>query len=369
MNRKTSALVLVSLLVFAGLALLSGLFSGLVRLGWVIEGGSPVSPLIHGPLMINGFLGTLISLERSAALEKKWAYAAPVCMAIATVILLLGIIVIAQWLYLVGAILLLLILTYLYQLQKEMYHIIMAVGGACLVTGNFLYLYGLPIYNIIVWWMGFLLLIIFSERLELNRIMRPSQNVQYLFTGLVLFWLAGITLTYVDRYSGWAIASVALILQALWLFKYDIARRTIRSTAWTRYSAVCLLIGYGWLVLAGLFGLWKGLPAAGPMYDAILHMIFLGFVFSMIFAHAPVIIPSLSGKDIPYHNYFYLPLILLHSSLLIRIMGDLFWLPVIRKSGAHTNVLAILLFLGGIGFQLVRNSLKKSRQLKAAEKS
>src|SRR5699024_7194904 len=191
----------------------------------------------------------------------------------------------------------------------------------------------------------------------------PPQKIQNVFAGLAVIWIVGVGLTYIDRRLGWFIASAALILQALWLFKYDIARRTIRSAEWTKYNATCLLAGYGWLLLAGLFGLWKGLPYAGFPYDAQLHMIFLGFVFSMIFAHAPVIIPALTGKEIKYSRYFYIPLILLHGSVLFRIVSDLFMNSWHQKSGAHSNVLAILLFLGGVGFQLIRNAYKKKKQL------
>jgi len=45
------------------LALLAALWAGLVRLGWTL----PVFPslvMVHGPLMVCGFLGTLIPLER-----------------------------------------------------------------------------------------------------------------------------------------------------------------------------------------------------------------------------------------------------------------------------------------------------------------
>jgi hypothetical protein len=192
--------------------------------------------------------------------------------------------------------------------------------------------------------------------------MRPPKKAQNLFTILIIVWVAGVVFTYFDRYSGWLMSSIALILLASWLFKYDVARRTIKATGWTRYSAICLLSGYGWLILAGLFSIWKGFPTAGAMYDALLHMIFVGFVFSMIFAHSSVIIPSLTGKLIPYHWYFYIPLILLHTSLMMRVAGDLQWDLFIRKSGAHTNVLAILMFLGGVIYQLFWTARRKSAQ-------
>ena len=44
--------------------------------------------------------------------------------------------------------------------------------------------------------------------------------------------------------------------------------------------------------------------SAGPRYDAMLHSIFLGFVFSMIFAHAPIILPTITGLAIAVSKQF-----------------------------------------------------------------
>jgi hypothetical protein len=41
----------------------------------------------------------------------------------------------------------------------------------------------------------------------------------------------------------------------------------------------------------------------------------------MIFAHAPVIVPSVLGRPLPYRPVLYVPLALLHASLLLRILG------------------------------------------------
>lgn len=361
---KVSNKVLVSLLFFAAVGLITGLFAGLVRLGFLHDSPTqPVSPMAHGPLMVNGFLGTLIGLERAAALEKKWAFAAPVCMATSTVLLLAGPTVPGRWLLLLSSVGLTLVMSYLYYLQPKIYHLIMAFGAASLFIGNALYIAGYPIYTLVAWWAAFPMLTIFGERLELNRIMRPPRRAQQLFAGLIMGWTGALIITHIDRDLGWAIASALLIGVAVWLVKYDVARRTIKSVAWTRYSAICLLTGYGWLVLSGLFGLWYGFPTAGPLYDGLLHMIFVGFVFSMIFAHASVIIPSLSGRLVSWHSYFYLPLILLHGFLLARVIGDIVWWPVVREIGSHGNVLAILLFLGGILLQLIRDSVQKNQRV------
>jgi hypothetical protein len=76
-----------------------------------------------------------------------------------------------------------------------------------------------------------------------------------------------------------------------------------------------------------------------------LHAIFLGFVFSMIFAHAPIILPTITGLALPFQNSFYIHAALLHISLLVRVAGDLgVWLSFQQWSG-FLSTLAILLFL------------------------
>ncbi len=55
---KVPTSVLVGLLILAGAGLLTGLYSGLVRLGLLASENPTISSIAHGPLMINGFLGT-----------------------------------------------------------------------------------------------------------------------------------------------------------------------------------------------------------------------------------------------------------------------------------------------------------------------
>lgn len=351
---KVPTSVLVGLLILAAAGLLAGLYSGLIRLGLLASGTPPVSPIAHGPLMINGFLGTLIGLERAAALEKKWAYAAPVFLTASTILLLIEFPNPSNAALILGSVGLTLVMGYLYYLQSKIYHLIMALGAASLLVGNVLFVAQYPIYELVGWWAAFPMLTIFGERLELNRIMRPPKQAQHMFAVLILGWLVSLSITHIDHTIGWRLASLLLIGIAGWLIRYDIARKTIKSIEWTKYSAISLLTGYGWLILAGLFGLWYGLPTAGPIYDGLLHMLFVGFVFSMIFAHASVIIPSLSGKLVPWHPYFYLPLLLLHGFLFVRIFGDIMELSQVRIVGSYGNVVAILLFLGGVMYQLVK---------------
>ena len=101
-----------------------------------------------------------------------------------------------------------------------------------------------------------------------------------------------------------------------------------------------------WLACAGV--LWAAYAALddGPAYDASLHAVFLGFVMSMVFAHAPVIVPAVLRVPLPYRRGFYVHLGLLHASLALRLIGgDLAGSLILWQWGGILGELAILLFL------------------------
>ena len=66
------------------------------------------------------------------------------------------------------------------------------------------------------------------------------------------------------------------------------------------------------VLIAALDGLAPGSPAR----DAALHAAAVGFVFSMVFGHAPIIVPAIMRVTLPYWPAFYVPLVMLHASLL-----------------------------------------------------
>jgi hypothetical protein len=127
--------------------------------------------------------------------------------------------------------------------------------------------------------------------------------------------------------------------------RYDMARRMVRQTGCTRFIAVCLLSGYVWLGVGGVLHWRFGGVFAGPYYDAMLHTVFFGFVFAMIFGHAPMILPAILRRPPSYHPAFYVPLVLLRASLLLRVVGDVVgWWPG-HQWGGLLNAVAVLLFL------------------------
>ena len=165
------------------------------------------------------------------------------------------------------------------------------------------------------------------------------------FLAAVALLLGGLVLTVFSYSAGVRVASLGMAALAVWLLAFDMARRTVRKSGLTRYIAASLLAGYFWLGVAGLLGLRFGGETAGLHYDAFLHSIFVGFVFSMILAHAPIILPAVTGLPLAFHGGFYVPLALLQASLALRVVGDLLANVPLRRWGGLLNEVAILLFL------------------------
>jgi len=147
--------------------------------------------------------------------------------------------------------------------------------------------------------------------------------------------------------EGWgrALFGVALCGQALWLTCFDVARRTVRGEGLSRYCAVCLLIGYGWLGIAG--AAWIGSANANAPSDIALHALGIGFIFSMILGHAPVVLPAVARIDIRFSPLLYAPLALLHATLVVRLVGASSDATYLR-AGAAGNAIAIVMFAATI---------------------
>jgi len=337
------------MLLTVAVALLGGLGSGLARLGWQMDSMSQNWILIHGPLMICGFLGTLICLERAVALASRyrWSMIVPAVNALGAVLLLvMRDALIAKLILTLGSLGLLVLFAFMLRLHPSRDVVIMALGTACWLVGNALWASGQPVYQVVHLWSAFLILTIVGERLELSRVRRLTRTSENLLTLAVVVYLLGVTWTIFDLGIGVRILGGGAVLMAGWLLRYDIARRTIQQTGLPRYIAACLLTGYVWLGFGGVLALWHGAIYAGPDYAAVLHAFLLGFVFSMIFGHAPIIIPALTGLQLKYTPVFYGHLMLLHLTLIYRMYGNLFGSFEARQWGALLNVIAILLFLG-----------------------
>lgn len=345
----------IPFLALAILALLFALWAGLLRIGWMLP-SFPNLSVAHGPLMVSGFLGVLIPLERAVAIRRIWMFAVPVIaglgwMALLVVPFLGGVLLTLASL---GT---LMILGVMVRREPHLHTFTMFAGMLAWVVGNVLWMSGFPIFRIVYLWIAFLVLTIGGERIELSRVLRPAPGQLRLFSLTAAALAAGALLAVFTLPWGARLSGLALLGLALWFLRNDLATRTIRHTnPLTRYIATCLFAGFIWLGITGVLLLYFGELYAGPFYDAALHAVFVGFVISMIFGHAPIIFPAILGRPIHYLPAFYGHLILLHLSLLIRIAGDLTNQFEIRRWGGFLNETALLLFLGMTVYSIVKTN-------------
>ncbi len=327
-------------------SLFTGVWAGLLRLGWSLPEGRANLLELHGPLMVFGFLGTVISLERAVALRRPWGYLAPAGTVAGAALLFAGLRQgIGQLVLLLAGCVLVGLFAVILRAHATASGATLAVAAVLWVVGDALWLNGSPLVQVVPWWAGFLVLTIVGERLELAAFGGLTGRGRVVFGGLTALFLAGLALSAVDAGAGVRLAGAALAGFSLWLVRFDIARRTVRRPGLPRFVALALLPGYVWLGLAGVLWVWHGAVQFGAAHDAELHALFLGFVFSMIFGHAPVIFPGVLGFPLPFRRVFYVHLALLHAGLVLRIGGDLAGSWETARWGGMLNATAIGIFL------------------------
>jgi hypothetical protein len=334
------------------LAFLAAIWGGLLRLGWPWPALRAGWVGDHAPLLLAAFLGTLIGVERAAALSLGASprravlyYVAPALTALGGVVLLLGGKGLAGWLFILGGVALVALHGLMVRRERALHTSLMAAGALAFLGAALLWADGRPGPQIVPAWMAFLVLIIAGERLELGRLLRLSRARKAAFLLGSAFVMVGAALAPLGLALGYRLAGLGMLALASWLLAFDLARRTVRASGLTRFIAISLLSGHLWLGVSGVLAMVYAGQVAGLAYDALVHSLFLGFVFSMIFGHAPIIFPALSGRAAAYRPAFYAHLALLHASLLLRIGADTAgWVPG-RMYGGLLNAAALLLFL------------------------
>ena len=303
---------------------------------------------LHAPLMVFGFVGTFIVLERAVAARHLWGYSAPLLLGLGSLTLLSDVPdYVGKSMIGLGFIMLLAIYVVIRRRSPAAAIDIQILGAVSGLTSVILWLGGAPISAIVPGMAVYLILTIAGERLELARV-SPALDVRAENLGLAASLLLVVMAAIAPLWPvvGYPLLGAALALLIVWLFRFDVATRLVNTKGLPRYMAVCLLAGYVWLLVPA--GIWivVGLVDNGRAYDAALHAIFLGFVMSMIMAHAPVILPAVLRKPLPYRWFLYVPVALMHVTLALRILGGDAWGSIdALKWGGSLNVIAILLFV------------------------
>jgi len=315
---KLNPFLRIALALTAAASLVAGLTGGLARLGVVAPVGDTAD--MHGAIMASGFFGTLISLERAVADGRLAALLVPAVSAAGAVLLLCGYAEATAPLFLAAGLGLTALTALAAWKLPTLFTGLMTVAAALWPVGTLFWISGRSLPEVGYVWLGFLILTVVAERIELSRLLRPTLAARGLL--VVLVGLFALALGLGQPWQGSALLSLSLAGIALWLLKEDIALRTVRTRGFARFSALLLICGYGWLIVAAAS--LALLPPGETVYghDAAIHAIAVGFILSMVFAHAPIILPAVTGAPVRYVPILYLPAALLQVAIGLRIAFD-----------------------------------------------
>ena len=324
----------------------AAVLGGLLRAGVYL----PTSPytvfghaaVAHAQLMLSGFLGTAIAIERAVAIKLRWAFVAPLASGSASFLVLGGHADAAAWLGVAASLAFVAVNGLLVVRQRAPHTALLLLGAVAWLVGNLLFAIDRSAASALPWWFTFPVLTIAAERLEMTRLMRRHPWALASLIAVLAALLSGAALSVAAPAAGGVLFGLALSALAVWLGLFDIARRTVFAHGLSRYMALCLLAGYGWLGVAGLA--WTGMALGCPGRDMALHALGLGFIVSMLMGHAPVILPAVARIKLRFGPWFYIPLVWLHSSLLLRLVGGI-GDPAVRQLGAALNAAALLAFV------------------------
>lgn len=310
-----------TLLLCTAAMLVCGVWLGLARIGLEVPLG-PLAPLLpyHGALMVSVVFASLITLERAVALKSRVLFASTAMGLVAFALFLAEQTLAARILIFVASLAPFLALFKIWRKSKQSYALFLAGAALCLCVANAVWIFKNPgeTARLIPFWMSYFVLTILGERLELGRVIFgqkiPAKKLLYLSFATLL----------TGAVFGWGkIVGIAFIGMSFWLLKFDIARKTILKPALPRFIAINILLGGLWVGISGLGHLALPQIQGEFFFDASVHALFLGFVMTMIFAHAPIILPALTGLAIEWTRWLYVPTLLLQMSLVLRVGCDL----------------------------------------------
>lgn len=338
-----------------GLALLAGLDAALMLIGLPAPVDAARLPDVHGVLLVLGFVGTLIALERAVALGRRAGFLAPGLLGAGALLLLAPVpLTVGRSVLVAGTAALTLVYVPLWRRQRDDAVLVQALGAVLAVGAATLWLGGVPVSALLPWLVGFIVLTIAGERLELARLaMGPGAGTRLVLLSSAV--VAAVVGSLLWPEVATPLLGLALLVLVGWLGTHDVARRTVRATGLVRFMAGSMLAGYAWLAVAGTVWLVAGPATEGTGYDAVVHAVFLGFTMAMIMAHAPVILPAVLRRPMGYHPALLVPALLLHGSLVLRLwVGDGLGSATAWQVGGALNITALLAFVGVVVWLVAR---------------
>lgn len=332
-------------------ALVAGVWSGLGRLAVDLPGTARATAFPHGALMVSGFAGTVIGLERAVASGRRATFAGPLASVAGATLLVAGAHEAAAVAFAVAGGALASTMLGFWRLQPAPPALVIASGAAAWAAGSLHWLASGRVHDAVPWWMAFLALTIAGERLELTRFRR--QPLAPLIAGIAAL-AAGLALMPASSEVGARVVGGALALIGAWLAWTDTARLTVRRGGLATYAGAALLASYVSLVAGGALLAVEGWRPGTTGYDSGLHLFFVGFVMGAIYAHAPIILPAITGLTLRLTALTPLALVLLYVSLGVRIAGNTMTDHAWRQAGGSLHGIAFLVFALGLAVAAAR---------------
>ncbi|MHB1235649.1 MAG: hypothetical protein ACYCZK_08245 [Microbacteriaceae bacterium] len=255
--------VRLAFLLLGGFALLAGLDAALLLLGLSAPVVTARLAETHGPLMVFGFVGSVVVLERAVATRRWWAFFSPALLGLGALAIVSPLpLVVGKASFVAGSVILLGIYVAIWRKQSSTSTAVQALGAILGVMATVLWLGGVPIPQLVPGMALYLVLTIAGERLELARI-SPTVDARAELWLLVaaLALTGGVVAALLWPAIGYPVFGAAMIGLVAWLLRNDVATRLVRASGLPQYMAACLLSGYVWLVVAG--GIWL---TGGPVY-------------------------------------------------------------------------------------------------------
>lgn len=344
----------------AFLTLIFAVWGGLLRLQWHLPIPQANWISFHGPLMVSGFFGTVIGLARARVLASKLGLLVPLATALGAWVLMTG--EPENWgalLFWAGSLGYLLVSLGYFGRQPAPIATLALAGGCGWAWSNFFWWRGVPIPHLMGGWQSLFVLTIASERLEAVHWQGKGWD-RWVLSLAVLTILAGVAYQPFQPGPGVRLLSTGYLLFALCLLFLDHGWSGGDAKAWGSFTKACLVSAYSWLLIGAGVGSILAPVDSGFAYDAFLHCVFLGLVFSMVFSHAPLLLPRVLRTPVPFHPVFYAHWILLQASLVVRASGDLMGSTPWRRWGALLNALALALFVINTWVAVIRGRRSKT---------
>lgn len=329
-----TALALLALLAASNLV--AGLVGGLARLGVLTHPLAQALLPHHGALMMAGFFGSVIALERAVALQRGLWVPASAALAGWLLVLLPAPVALAGLAWAASAAGLALL--YLWAAHHRKVSLPLAVEASAtlaLLVGTTSWAMGEDAAARLGW-SAFILLTVAGERRELTALANLPTWSRRAF---VLLWLALLFSVALARPAPalalplWWAAALGL---AAWLARFDIGLRAWRAPGWPRHTARCLMVGIAWLAVAAALGLARQAAAW--------HVLWLGFVWAMVFAHAPIMLTALARLRPVYTPWAMAPVALMSLGVALRTAATLAGWPALLAAAAGAQTLALVAF-------------------------